>query len=93
MNLLKRIIGCTPEKTKKDIFNGERCRIIIISGPDKVMSQIGKEAIAYYVDGHLFIQNAELGAICTSSVKKIDSEFGHLVFMTRNSKYVIQICD
>jgi hypothetical protein len=78
------------KNSEKNILLGDRCRAVLVNAPTKLSGHIGEEAIAYYVDSHLFIQNESMGVQRTSKVDYVKQMGDTLYFKTRNSEYVLR---
>lgn len=79
------------KKSEKNILVGDRCRAVLVNAPVKLSGHIGEEAVAYYVDSHLFIQNEAMGVYRTSEVGHVKQMGDTLYFTTRNSEYALRI--
>lgn len=79
------------KETEKNIFNGDRCKAVLVDAPAKLSRYIGEEAVAYYVDTHLFIQNEAMGVFRTSKVDHVRQMGDTVYFTTKNSEYAIRM--
>lgn len=86
LNLFRR----KKEVLKKNILTGDTCRVIIEDMPKKIMPFIGKEANAYYLNGHLFITSNNNTVITSeiSSIRQVDEVFH---FISSTSKYTLRM--
>ncbi|WP_097006558.1 hypothetical protein [Lacrimispora amygdalina] len=79
------------KKFEKNIMTGDRCRAVLVNGPQKISKFIGEEVNAYYMDNRLYLQNDEMGVLRTSAVNKIN-RLGELIsFRTEDSEYEIRL--
>lgn len=79
------------KKSEKNILVGDRCKAVLVNAPVKLSGHIGEEAVAYYVDSHLFIQNEAMGVYRTSEVDHVKQMGDTLYFTTRNSEYALRM--
>ncbi|RHB41977.1 hypothetical protein DW886_15595 [Enterocloster aldenensis] len=77
--------------SEKNILVGDRCKAVLVNAPVKLSGHIGEEAVAYYVDSHLFIQNEAMGVYRTSEVDHVKQMGDTLYFTTRNSEYALRM--
>lgn len=79
------------KNSEKNIMLGDRCKAVLVNAPTKLSGHIGEEAIAYYVDSHLFIQNESMGVYRTSKVDHVKQMGDMLYVTTKNSEYALRI--